>query len=247
LATDKGREREGAFIAEGARCVLEMLLYHTELIIGVYAVSGFTHPQVHEAAQTRGIRIQEITPEQMARISTTTTSPGILAVCRSASVKPDYDLARTLTLVDAIQDPGNLGAIFRTSLGFSMGGLLLGKGTVNAFNPKVVRGSSGTFLRVPFEQEVDMLERIQFLRHKGFTVIATDLHAKQSLEEIAPRRLRKVALLVGNEGAGADEKHLQHADELVRIPMNQTLESLNVAVAHGILTYQIEQIRKTLG
>lgn len=242
LNTDKGREKQERFLAEGMRCVTEMVQYHADLVDGVYVAEGYDNKQLLELMESRNMRKHIVTPEQMERISTTVTSQGVVAVCRSGSTKPDYDLSMPVTLVDGIQDPGNLGALFRTSLGFGMG-MLLGKGTVNPFNPKVVRGSSGTFLRVPFEQDVDMLERIQFLRHKGYTVIATDLHAKQSLEEIPARRLRKVAILVGNEGAGADERSILHADEVVRIPMSKTLESLNVAVAHGILCYQIAQIR----
>jgi len=242
LNTDKGREKEEKFLAEGVRCVTEMVEYHADLVDGIYIAEGCEVKSLQDLATEKNLRVHIVSTEQMERISTTVSSQGMVAVCRSASTKPDFDLGRPLTLVDGIQDPGNLGALYRTSLGFGMG-MLLGKGTVNPFNPKVVRGSSGTFLRVPFEQNVDLLERIQFLRHKGYTIIATDLHAKQSIDQIAPRKLRKVALLVGNEGAGADSKHIQHADEVVRIPMAHTLESLNVSVAHGILCFQIAQLR----
>jgi TrmH family RNA methyltransferase len=243
LTTDKGREKEEKFLAEGVRCALEMVQYHAELVDGVYTVEGFDDKRLLDMVAEKNLRLSTLSAAQMERISTTVTSQGVVVVCRSASTKPDYALGPTLTLADGVQDPGNLGAIFRTSLGFGMG-VLLGKGSVNPFNPKVVRGSSGTFLRVPFEQDVDLLERIQFLRHKGYTIIATDLHAKQSLADISPRKLRKVAILVGNEGAGADIRHISHADEVVRIPMEKTLESLNVSVAHGILCFQIAQIRE---
>ena len=243
LNTDKGREKEEKFLAEGLRCVQEMVEYHSDLIDGVYLADGLENKPLFDLMTEKNVRKHVVTADQMERISTTVTSQGIVAVCRSASQKPDYSMGMPLTLVDGIQDPGNLGALYRTSLGFGIG-MLLGKGTVNPFNPKVVRGSSGTFLRVPFEQDVDMLERIQFLRNKGYTIIATDLHAKQSLDQIAPRKLRKVAIIVGNEGAGADDRHIMHADEVVRIPMAKTLESLNVSVAHGILCFQISQIRE---
>lgn len=171
----------------------------------------------------------------------------IIAYCRSASSKPNYEQSRSvLTLVDAVQDPGNLGTLFRTSLGFCSNGMVLGRGTVSPFNPKVVRGSSGTFLRVPFEYDVDLVEHINFLRSKGYTIIATDLHAKQSLGEIPPHKLRKMAFLVGNEGAGTNQYLIDLADETVKIPMSSELESLNVAVAHGILSYEAAQIQEVL-
>ena len=247
LTTEKGREKTENFLAEGVRCVQEIVQHHAEIVREIFVVDSFAGTELLQAITDRQIQIQTISTAEMELISTMVTNQGIIAICRSASVKPDYDMARFLTLVDGIQDPGNLGSVYRTSLGFASDGLLLGKGTVSAFNPKVVRGSSGTFLRVPFEQGVDMQERIMFLRQKGFTVIATDLHAKQDLADIAPYKLRKVALLIGNEGSGADIAHIQHADEIIKIPMEQNLESLNVAVAHGILSFQIKEALKTGG
>jgi len=244
LSTDKGREREEQFLAEGVRVVAEMIQYHPDIVNGVYINEGFADTALLDKARAANIRIHDLTAEQMAKLSTTVSGPGVVATCRCASRKPDYDVGHVITLVDAIQDPGNLGALFRTSLGFSSGGMVLGKGTVNPFNPKVVRGSSGTFLRVPFEQGIDLAERIQFLRQKGYCIVATDLHAKQSLADIAPRKLRKVAILMGNEGMGADKGLLELADEWVRIPMSQSLESLNVAVAHGILSFQLAQLQE---
>ena len=244
LSTEKGREREEKFLAEGLRVVAEMVQYHPDIVDGIYVTEGFSDEALQENARNANLRIHELTAEQMAKVSTTVTGPGVVAVCRTASRKPDYDRAHLITLVDAIQDPGNLGALFRTSLGFGSGGMLLGKGTVNPFNPKVVRGSSGTFLRVPFEHGVDLQERIQFLRQKGYCIVATDLHAKQSLADISPRKLRKVALIMGNEGMGAEKGLIEQADEWVRIPMGESLESLNVSVAHGILSFQLAQLQE---
>ena len=246
LTTEKGREREEKFLAEGVRVVEEMIKYHADIVLSIYISEGFADADLLEKAREASVRVHDLTAEQMGRLSTTVTGPGVVAVCRSASRKPDYDLARVITLVDSIQDPGNLGALFRTSLGFEAGGMLLGKGTVNPFNPKVVRGSSGTFLRVPFEHGIDLADRIQFLRQKGYCIVATDLHARQSLEDIAPRKLRKVAIIMGNEGAGAEKGLIEQADEWVRIPMGASLESLNVAVAHGILSYQLSQLQEKL-
>ncbi|MDR1758941.1 MAG: RNA methyltransferase [Fibrobacter sp.] len=247
LTTEKGREREAKFLAEGVRVVQEMLEYHTDILLDIYTVPNFREPALLEKAKEKEIRLHEISEEQMKEISSTVTHQGIIAVCRAASVKPDYEKTfSVLTLVDAIQDPGNLGTLFRTALGFNTAGLILGKGSVNPFNPKVVRGSSGTFLRVPFEVNSDLVERINFLHSKGYTVIATDLHGKQELKDIAPHKLKKVAILVGNEGAGANPSFIDMADEVVRIPMSSTLESLNVSVAHGILSYEIAHLQKEL-
>ena len=247
LTTEKGREREGRFLGEGVHVVQELVSHHRELVIGVYMTEGFNDEALIERINEAEIKLNILTEEQMKKISSTVTTQGIVAVARIASKKPVYESSRSvITLVDAVQDPGNLGTLFRTSLGFGSDGMILGRGTVSPFNPKVVRGSSGTFLRVPFEFDVDLVDQINFLRSKGYTIIATDLHAKQSLRQIPQNKLRKMAFLVGNEGAGTNPYFIELADETVKIPMSSELESLNVAVAHGILSYEAAQIQEDL-
>ena len=247
LTTEKGREREGRFLGEGVHVVQELVSNHRELVMGVYVTEAFNDEALIEQINEAEIRLNVLTDEQMKRLSSTMTTQGVIAVARIASKKPVYESSRSvITLVDAVQDPGNLGTIFRTSLGFGSDGMILGRGTVSPFNPKVVRGSSGTFLRVPFEFDVDLVDQINFLRSKGYTIIATDLHAKQSLRQIPTNKLRKMAFLVGNEGAGTNPYFIELADETVKIPMSSELESLNVAVAHGILSYEAAQIQEEL-
>lgn len=247
LTTEKGREREGRFLGEGVHVVQELVSNHRELVLGVYVTEAFNDEALIEQINEAEIKLNVLTDEQMKKISSTVTTQGIVAVARIASKKPVYESSRSvITLVDAVQDPGNLGTLFRTSLGFGSDGMILGRGTVSPFNPKVVRGSSGTFLRVPFEFGVDLVDQINFLRSKGYTIIATDLHAKQSLRQIPQNKLRKMAFLVGNEGAGTNPYFIELADETVKIPMSSELESLNVAVAHGILSYEAAQIQEEL-
>ena len=247
LTTEKGREREGRFLGEGVHVVQELVSHHRELVLGVYVTEAFNDEALIEQINEAEIKLNVLTDEQMKKISSTVTTQGIVAVARIASKKPVYESSRSvITLVDAVQDPGNLGTLFRTSLGFGSDGMILGRGTVSPFNPKVVRGSSGTFLRVPFEFGVDLVDQINFLRSKGYTIIATDLHAKQSLRQIPQNKLRKMAFLVGNEGAGTNPYFIELADETVKIPMSSELESLNVAVAHGILSYEAAQIQEDL-
>ena len=223
LTTEKGREREGRFLGEGVHVVQELVSHHRELVLGVYVTEAFNDEALIEQINEAEIKLNVLTDEQMKKISSTVTTQGIVAVARIASKKPVYESSRSvITLVDAVQDPGNLGTLFRTSLGFGSDGMILGRGTVSPFNPKVVRGSSGTFLRVPFEFDVDLVDQINFLRSKGYTIIATDLHAKQSLRQIPQNKLRKMAFLVGNEGAGTNPYFIELADETVKIPMRSS-------------------------
>ena len=247
VTTEKGRDREGRFLGEGVHVVDELITKHREIVIAVYIVEGFENETLIEKINEADVTIHVLTEDQMKQLSSTVTTQGIIAHCRIANTKPVYESSRSvITLVDAVQDPGNLGTLFRTSLGFGSNGMVLGRGTVSPFNPKVVRGSSGTFLRVPFEFDIDMVDHINFLRSKGYTIIATDLHAKQTLRDIPKHKLRKMAFLVGNEGAGTNPYFIELADETVKIPMSSELESLNVSVAHGILSYEAAQIQEEL-
>jgi TrmH family RNA methyltransferase len=165
LTTEKGREREGRFLGEGVHVVQELVSHHRELVLGVYVTEAFNDEALIEQINEAEIKLNVLTDEQMKKISSTVTTQGIVAVARIASKKPVYESSRSvITLVDAVQDPGNLGTLFRTSLGFGSDGMILGRGTVSPFNPKVVRGSSGTFLRVPFEFDVDLVDQINLLR-----------------------------------------------------------------------------------
>ncbi len=242
LATEKGREKEGLFLAEGERVVFEIAEYHKDLVQGIYVDETFDNEELRKKIKEARLRIHALTPSQMKQVSAVVSGQGIFAVCRLANEKPNYDTAHTITLVDAIQDPGNLGSIFRNAVGFGIDGMILGRGTVDPFNPKVVRGSSGCFLRIPFETGIDLKERFSLLRQKGFCIVATSPYAKKSITELSPRQSKKIAILIGNEGSGTNKQVSELADEWVKIPMENSLESLNVAVAHGILSYQICRI-----
>jgi len=243
LATEKGREKEGLFLAEGARVVAEISQYHKDLVRGIYVDESFDDDDLRQKIKEAKLRISSLTPAQMKLVSAVVSGQGIFAVCRMATEKPNFDTARTITLVDAVQDPGNLGSIFRNAVGFGVDGIILGRGTVDPFNPKVVRGSSGCFLRTPFETGIDLKERFSLLRQKGFCIVATSPYAKKSITDLTLRQSKKIALLIGNEGSGTNRQVSELADDWVKIPMENELESLNVAVAHGVLSYQIAQMR----
>jgi tRNA G18 (ribose-2'-O)-methylase SpoU len=239
LQHEKGREKEQKFLAEGARCVLEIVLHSKEALERVLVDETFEDEETLSKIKAAGVSVQVLTSDESAQIAATVTTQGIYAICTTSAMKPKWETARLVTLVDSVQDPGNLGTVFRTSLAFGFDGLVLGKGCADPFNPKVVRGSSGTFLRMPFEAKVDIAERIHFLRAKGFTIVGTSPHATQRLDQVSLKK--RVAILVGNEGSGADQNLLDICDYSVKIPMSADVESFNVAVSHGIMSFQLVQ------
>jgi tRNA G18 (ribose-2'-O)-methylase SpoU len=243
LHRDKFREQENRFLAEGSNVVATILATAPDIFVKVFLSEDFNENELLLNLEDANVKMERIPQYLLKEIATTKTTPGIIAICQAAPLRPNWDRAQMVTLVDAVQDPGNLGAIFRTSIGFGMDAVVMGSGTVDPFNPKVVRGSSGTFLKLPFENRVDMAERILFLKSKGFTIIATSPHAVQTLSEAKLRR--KVAFLVGNEGAGAQQSYIDMADVTVKIDMSNAIESLNVAVAHGIVAHELYIKRRT--
>lgn len=140
-----------------------------------------------------------------------------------------------LVIVDGVQDPGNLGTIMRTALASGTEAMLCLKGTVDIYNDKTLRSTMGAVFQLPVYQ-IDDVEAMQADLHRwGFQLAVADVRAKQYYYQIAFPP--KTALVVSNEANGP--QHIRQGDLLVKIPLYQQAESLNVAVAAGILLYAI--------
>jgi TrmH family RNA methyltransferase len=242
LKHDKAREREGQYVVEGVRAVETLLELAGENVLAVYEIQGtqWKKELLGSGRDRKPCRV--ITTAQMAEISHTKTAQGLLAVAAARSLRVNWDLARRVTLVDGVQDPGNLGAMFRTSAAFGFDAMVLGKGTVDPWNPRVARGSSGLVASVPFESGHNLPAMLEFLRSRGFTIVGTSPHGKETIDTLAHKLSARpghidgrVAFLVGNEGKGTQTNLLDQCDLKLRITMAPGVESLNVAVAHGIL------------
>ncbi|MEN2765616.1 TrmH family RNA methyltransferase [Ornithinibacillus xuwenensis] len=179
--------------------------------------------------------VTEVTENVFQQISQTKTPQGIAAVVRfrrQQEVTGDYIL-----LLDSIQDPGNLGTIIRTADAAGFDAVILGEGTVDLYNDKVVRATQGSIFHIPVRQE-NLTNRIQVLKQDGFSIWASALTNSKDYHKLTITS--KVALILGNEGAGIQAKFLETADEIVKIPIYGKAESLNVSVAAGILMYHIK-------
>jgi TrmH family RNA methyltransferase len=237
LKTDKGRWKESRFLLEGAKNIADALAISSGIIQAAYITEAFEDKDLAALLKKNRVQVMQVTTEELKVLSDAETPQPIIAVANVAALKPDWATARYVTLCDAVQDPGNVGAILRTSLALGMDAVVLGKGCCDAYNPKVVRSSVGALLQLPFETGEDLQGKMEFLRQKGFTIVATSSHAPITLEQAKVRK--KVALIMGNEGAGTGATYLDMADTVVKIPLKNKVESLNVSVAHGILAYQL--------
>ena len=145
-----------------------------------------------------------------------------------------------LLVIAGVQDPGNLGTILRSAEAFSAKGVLLGEGTVSAYNNKVVRASAGSVFRISLTK-VDLPSLVDALRGRGLRLIATSSHKGSALPEADLRT--PTAIFIGNEGAGIDKKLMVQMDQLVMIPHSRRVESLNAGIAASIILYETERQR----
>lgn len=140
-----------------------------------------------------------------------------------------------LLILEDIQDPGNLGTIFRTAEACGFNGILMNKGTADVYNPKAVRSTMGAILRMPFAYSDDICDIISECKNNGVTVYGMHLMGNDIRNaDYKPYS----AFVIGNESKGMSERAIEACDEGLRIPMNPVSESLNASVAAGVIMYQ---------
>ncbi len=178
---------------------------------------------------TKGIECHEVAPGLLPAVTDTVSAQGVVAVIPMPQVPWPDDIPLLLVL-DKVQDPGNLGAILRTAYAAGIRGVVLTPGTVDPYNPKVVRAGMGAHFHLPIRMVGDLTEAL-----RGYRVYVSDVLGGISCWEADWNP--PVALVVGGEAHGASGMARSLADATVHIPMPGHAESLNVVVASGILLF----------
>lgn len=228
------RKKQGLFVVEGYRCVKEIPAKK-----GLIDYLVVTEKQVDQIPEHLIVdKCYVVTEEIFAKISETQTPQGMLAIVKI----PTYHL-EDLSLNDGaylilenLQDPGNLGTIIRTAHAFGYKGILMTKGSVDAFSPKVVRATMSGLFYVPIVVDEAIETYVEAFKKAEAKLYVTALHEKsKNIKEISfPRNL---GLIIGNEGNGVTDYCISSADELMIIPMPGGAESLNASVAAAICMY----------
>lgn len=174
----------------------------------------------------------KVTQAIIKKISTTVNPQNIIGIC-DITFKKEIKGTKIL-LLDNINDPGNLGTLIRSSLGFGIETIVLSNDCVDLFNEKVIRASQGAIFKMNIIID-DLKQVITKLKKQGIKVFGTSLNSSQFLKKID--KTSKYAILLGNEANGVKEELLQLTDQNIKIEINNELESLNVAVAGSILMY----------
>lgn len=240
----KGRARRNsrAFVVEGIKMFEEA---PDDWIEAVYVSESFL--KNHEEL-VKGRDHEVVSDHVLKHISDTMTPQGILCVLKMPEYRMEDLLGEEnrqplLLVTENIQDPGNLGTMFRTAEGAGATGIIMNQCTVDLFNPKTIRSTMGSIYRMPFLYAEDLGDIIGELREQGIRFYAAHLKGKGSYDE--PDYTYPTGFLVGNEGNGLSEETASLADTYIRIPMEGQLESLNVAMASGILMYEANRQRRS--
>ena len=234
LGTDKkARRAEGLFLCEGDKLVGEALRWGAQVEL-LAAAEGTPAP----AGLPAHTRVVELPAELLAYVSTVDTPQNMLALCCTPALTPPEALSPGRYLVlDGVQDPGNVGTIWRTADAAGLGGLLLGANCADPYNPKVQRAAMGSGFRLPAIPADPLCEALAFLRARGWTVVASALDGADFYQR--PEVGERFVLVIGSEAHGISDAVRAQADALVKLPMRGRAESLNAAVAAGIMMYEM--------
>ncbi|PLR77754.1 RNA methyltransferase [Bacillus sp. V3-13] len=234
LLTKKERDKTRTFLAEGFHLVEEALEADSR-VLELIVSEDTDIPQKWNYGE---IPVTTVTPEIIKAISDTEAPQGVLAVCRQQeAIRSDFT-GRTFLLIDAVQDPGNLGTLIRTADAAGVDAVIVGDGSVDIYNPKVLRSAQGSHFHLPVFR-ASLFEWLEKLQGQDIPVYGTALENGVNFSEVTPRD--SFALLVGNEGSGVNHDLLEKTAKNLFIPIHGKSESLNVAVAAGILLYYLKK------
>jgi TrmH family RNA methyltransferase len=228
--------RPGEVVVDGRRLVADLVRWSLPIRELYVEAEVGADPKLVAAAD----HAFAVEARVLSGISPTRHPQGVLAVVDEPRW-PEWSAERgTALYLEGLQDPGNLGAIVRAAAALGAARVLLSPGCVDPFHPVVVRGSAGAVLRVPVDREVDLNDAIERARSAGGEVWATGAGGTPTHRW---RPSEPVLLLLGSEGAGLSEAAAGLADGAVAIPLERGVESLNVAVATGILLHHLRSLR----
>lgn len=233
----KYREAEDVFIIEGSRMFLEL---PKGLVREVYITEeALQKAEIQEYLEELSSPYEVVSKEVAARISDTVTPQGILAVAKRIKYDPE-DIIKgvkpLLLMVEDIQDPGNLGTMFRTAEAAGVSGIIMSRETVDIYNPKTIRSTMGSVFRVPFLYVDSLKSMIGDLKRRDISVYAAALH--HSLNYTEADYSAGCAILIGNEGRGLCRETVESASAAVSIPMAGSVESLNASISAAVILYE---------
>ncbi len=224
------RREQGQFTAEGPKLLAEAFAHGAQVL-------AVLTPEGVEAPAPQGVRRVELPGGLFESLCDTRTPQGVLFVCRM----PGHDLperldGRRYLVLDGVQDPGNVGTVWRTADAFGADGILLLEGCADPFSPKTVRATMGAVFRLPVYVTRETTLQ-QACAEAGLPLYATAL--RDDAEDVREAALERCAVVIGSEGKGVRPEVLALCEKTLKIPMRARCESLNAAVAAAVVLWEM--------
>lgn len=226
LSKKKYRDEVGLYLVEGEHLVREA--YRAKVVSYLVVLDGFTENYDCEKII--------VSYDVLKKISNMDTPPSIMAVCRK---KDNNNISGSrILLLDEIQDPGNLGTIIRSSLAFNIDTIILTEGSVDLYNPKVLRGTQGMIFHINIVS-MKKCEVIDYMKKNNIPIYGTSVVDGVDVSTLSRFEKDRFCLAMGNEGNGLSNDIFNACSKNLYIKMNDKVESLNVGVACSILLYEL--------
>jgi TrmH family RNA methyltransferase len=242
LSKRSARQETGLFLLEGPQAAREALAYVPDTVIELFATPTAMerHTDVRDAAIAAGLQIEFTTEDVLGAMADTVTPQGIVAVARQSptAVKDVFTAQpRLVAICEEVRDPGNLGTIIRAADAAGADAVVLTGRSVDPYNPKVVRSTTGSLFHLPIAVGADLPAVVERAHAAGMRVVAADVDGSDFL---ASRHLlaEPTAWLFGNEARGLEEGALAQTDLALRLPIYGRAESLNLATAASVCLYE---------
>ncbi|MCX8528588.1 MAG: RNA methyltransferase [Rhodoluna sp.] len=241
LTKKDARSTTGLFLLEGPQGLKEAL-DRPKLIVELYATEEAVerYPELVERAKAARIEVQLVTEPVLKALSDTTSPQGVVAVCQQLDVSLDAVIAskpRLVALLSNIRDPGNAGTVLRAADAAGADAVIFTNNSVDVYNPKVVRSTTGSLFHLPLVIDADLESTIDALKAAGLQVFAAN-GGGDDLPTLGSEALAKpTAWVFGNEAWGFEPETLKLVDRQVGVPIYGAAESLNLATAASICLY----------
>ncbi|TAL45806.1 MAG: RNA methyltransferase [Salinibacterium sp.] len=244
LARRDARSETGLFLLEGPQAVAEALTFRPELLVELFATPTALErrPDIAQKAKDADIVVEFGTEQVLDNMADTVAPQGIVAVCRQfpaalkdiLSAKP-----KLIAILEEVRDPGNAGTIIRAADAAGADAVILTGRSVDLYNPKVVRATTGSLFHIPVAIDLDLESVAEKTKAAGLQVIAADIKGADLLAARKAGALASpTAWLFGNEARGLSDEHYALADWVITVPIYGHAESMNLATAASVCLYE---------
>ncbi|MGV1033605.1 MAG: TrmH family RNA methyltransferase [Microbacteriaceae bacterium] len=244
LAKKAERQETGMFLLEGPQAVAEALTYRPQLLVELYATpTAFErYTDIAATAVDAGVDVEFVSEQVLDSMADTVTPQGFIAVCHQfpTALKDVFALQpRLIAVLEEVRDPGNLGTIVRAADAAGADAVVLTGRTVDLYNPKTVRATTGSIFHMPVAVDADLTDVLTRCREFGIQTLAADVKGVDLLGFRNGGGLnRPTAWVFGNEARGLDDAVLAQVDHAVTVPIYGNAESMNLATAASVCLYE---------